>query len=187
MSPPPPSVPLHKSSTTYPAVHPVPEPSAQTGFSSVTRSTAERDDNKFYPSPSHTDLKETDQTSSRRAVSSSRSNRPSTAIRSLSLGECSSPPVERSRENGHDSLSSPAASLRHKDNCEGMNESEKERVRRAAQETFSDEILAENHQPEVTACWSLLTASLITLTVTVKRSVKKFLFIFLLYLLLPGP
>lgn len=87
-------------------------------------------------------------------------------MRSLSLGENSSPPVERSCENGHDSLSSPAASLRHKDNCEGMNESEKERVRRAAKEPFNDEILAENHQAKVTACSSLLTASLITLTFT---------------------
>lgn len=163
MSPPPPSVPLH---TIYPAVHPVPEPSTQTGFSSVALSTAEHEDNKFYSPSSHTDPKETDQTSSRHAVSSSRGHRPSTTIRSLSLGENSSPPVERSRENGHDSLSSPAASLRHKDNCEGMNKSEKERVRRAAEETFYDEILAENEQVKVTACWSLLTASLTTLTVT---------------------
>ncbi|XP_076588755.1 F-actin-monooxygenase mical2b isoform X2 [Chaetodon auriga] len=148
--PPPPSVSVSKSSTIYPVVHPVPDPTAQTGFSSAPSSTAAHKDkiqiDSSAPS-SYTASEKTHQMSSLHVDPSARCNKTSAALSSTGFAEyreTSSPLSDANCENGHSSSSSQPVSLLHKENYERMHESETKKVHKAAQETCDDKKLAES-------------------------------------------
>uniref|UniRef100_UPI0037E78314 F-actin-monooxygenase mical2b isoform X4 n=1 Tax=Semicossyphus pulcher TaxID=241346 RepID=UPI0037E78314 len=153
LSPSPPAS-VSKSSTIYPVVHPVPDPTAQAGFSSVPPHTAGHKDKKQKDSfaPSSLSVSErTDQISSPRVDSSTCNNKTSSAPSSTCLDELSSPLSQTICENGDSSSFSHPVSLLHRENCERKHETsqnnlehEQEKVHKTAQETFEDKKLAED-------------------------------------------
>ncbi|XP_076588756.1 F-actin-monooxygenase mical2b isoform X3 [Chaetodon auriga] len=161
--PPPPSVSVSKSSTIYPVVHPVPDPTAQTGFSSAPSSTAAHKDkiqiDSSAPS-SYTASEKTHQMSSLHVDPSARCNKTSAALSSTGFAEyreTSSPLSDANCENGHSSSSSQPVSLLHKENYERMHESETKKVHKAAQETCDDKKLAESDHMKCNGICALQT------------------------------
>ncbi|XP_070827721.1 F-actin-monooxygenase mical2b isoform X2 [Chaetodon trifascialis] len=153
--PPPPSVSVSKSSTVYPVVHPVPDPTAQTGFSSAPLNAAAHKDkiqiDSSAPS-SYTASEKTHPLSSLRVDSSARCNKTSAALSSTG-----SPLSDANCENGHSSSSSQPVSLLHKENYERKRESETEKVHKAAQETCDDKKLAESDHMKCNGICALQT------------------------------
>ncbi|XP_041794159.1 protein-methionine sulfoxide oxidase mical2b isoform X2 [Chelmon rostratus] len=141
-----PSVSVSESSTIYPVVHPVPDPTAQAGFSSAPLHAAARKDkiqiDSCAPSSS-SDSEKTRRTSSLRVASSARGNRTSAALSPTGSDE-SQQISDTNCENGHSSSSSHPVSLLHKESYERLRESEQETHHKAAQETCDDEKLAGN-------------------------------------------
>lgn len=165
LSPPPPSVSVSKSSTVYPAVHPVPDPTAQACFSSVPLYTAGHKDkiqNQSSTPSSYTDPEKTDHTSSLHSDSSTCNNKTSAALSSACFDENPSPLSDTNCGNGRGSSSSRPASLLHKESCGRMHESEQGRVHRTARETFDDKKLAENDHMKVKMSSCISTACLKT-------------------------
>nr|XP_046251210.1 protein-methionine sulfoxide oxidase mical2b isoform X4 [Scatophagus argus] len=125
---------LSKSSTVYPVVHPVPDPTAQAGFSCVPLNTdghkAKRDRDSSTPSSFS---EKTDQISSLHAVSSAFN---STTV----LSSTSSPLSDVNCGNGHGST----VSLLNTENYERTHKNEQDSVHTSAQETSDDKKLAEN-------------------------------------------
>ncbi|XP_068170291.1 F-actin-monooxygenase mical2b-like isoform X2 [Antennarius striatus] len=117
-SPPPPPVSVSKSSPIYPAVHPVPDPTAQAGFSP-----GHKDKDSSSPS-SHADSEQTHQSSSRQADSSTCNKKTSSDLSSTCYVESPSSLSETSRTNGYNSSFSHPTSLPHKKNSEKMQEKE---------------------------------------------------------------
>ncbi|KAI3370864.1 hypothetical protein L3Q82_007381 [Scortum barcoo] len=155
LSPPPPLASVSKSSVLYSVVHPVPDPTAQAGFSSSPLYTAGHKDKiqKDCSTPSsYTDSAKTEQISSPHVDSSTFNNNTSTALSPTCFGESheSSPPLSATNcENGHSSSSSHPLSLLHKENNERIRswknlENDQEKLHKPAQETFDDKKLAEN-------------------------------------------
>ncbi|XP_044048501.1 protein-methionine sulfoxide oxidase mical2b isoform X3 [Siniperca chuatsi] len=153
--PPPPSASVCKSSTIYSVVHPVPDPTAQAGFSSVPLYTAGHKTQKDSSAPSSfTNSEKTDQISSLLVDSATCNDKTSTALSPTCFDESqeiSSALSDTNCEHGHSSSSSHPDSLLHKENYERMHdsslnnlESEQGKVHKTAQETFGDKKLAEN-------------------------------------------
>ena len=167
LSPPPPAPPsisASKCSTIYPVVHPVPEPTAQSGFSSVPLDTAGHKDKIMIgssPYPSFPDSEKTDQTSSLHGDSSTCNTKTSSALAS-SCQELFSPLSDTNFENGHSSSSSAPVSLLHKKNYERKQESEQQKLHQTAQETCDDKNLDENDHMKVTVSWHTSPACLKT-------------------------
>ncbi|XP_049429559.1 F-actin-monooxygenase mical2b isoform X1 [Epinephelus fuscoguttatus] len=157
-SPPPPAS-VTKSSSVYSVVHPVPDPTAQAGFSPVSLYTAGHKDKiqKDSSAPSsYTASEKPEQISSLLVDSSSSNNKTSAAPSSACFKESqeiSSPLFDSICENGHSSSPPRPVSLLHKEHYERMYEnssnnleSEQEKVHETAQEAFDDKKLAKNYQ-----------------------------------------
>ncbi|XP_070762813.1 F-actin-monooxygenase mical2b isoform X1 [Enoplosus armatus] len=157
LSPPPPLPSVSKNSTVYPIVHPVPDPAAQAGFSSVPLHTAGNKDKiqKDSSTPSsYTNSEKNEQIPSLYVAPAACNDKTSTALSPTGFDErqeISSPLFDTKCENGLSGSSSRPDSLLHKENHERMHESsrnnlerEQEKVRKTAQETFDDKKLAEN-------------------------------------------
>ncbi|XP_053175957.1 F-actin-monooxygenase mical2b [Scomber japonicus] len=148
----PPSTPLSpvseaQSSTVYPMVHPVPDPAAQSGFSSVPFHTAGYKNKKHSSPPSsYTDSGKPEEIALR--VDSSTCNKSSIH---LSLSYCdesqeiTSLLSEINCENGHDSSSPPPVSAMQEEKCartgyssQDSLENEKDKVHKTAQEMLDD-------------------------------------------------
>lgn len=171
LSPPPPaplSISASKCSTIYPVVHPVPEPTAQAGFSSVPLDTTGHKDKIMIDSSlysSFTDSEKTDQTSSLHVDSSTCSTKTSSALASSCFDESqelSSPLSDTNCENGHRSSSSPPLSLLHEKNYERRQESGQQKLHKTAQETCDDKSLDENDHMKVKVSLCIPTACLKT-------------------------
>lgn len=169
LSPPPPAPPsisASKCSTIYPVVHPVPEPAAQAGFSSVPLDTAGHKDKIMIdssPYSSFADSEKTDQTSSLHVDSSTCNTKTSSALASSCFDESQelfSSLSDTNFENGHSSSSSAPVSLLHKKNYERRQESEK--LQKSAQETCDDKNLDENDHMKVTVSLRMSPACLKT-------------------------
>lgn len=124
-------------------VHPVPDPTAQTGFSSVSSPlyTAEH--------KSYTDSEKTQQKPSLDVDPSTCNNQTSDHLSLPCFDksqEISSPLSDINCENGHRSSSSLPVSLLHKEKCERIHESPQE----TPQETFDDRKLNEHDHMKVT-------------------------------------
>ncbi|XP_028440837.1 protein-methionine sulfoxide oxidase mical2b isoform X2 [Perca flavescens] len=157
--PPSPSASVSKRSTVYPVVHPVPDPTAQAGFSSVPLYTAGHKDKiqKDSSTPSsYTDpLTKNEQISSLVVDSSTYNNQTYAAPFSTCSDESqesSYPLCDSNCENRHSSLAPYSVSLLHKGSYERMHknsrnnlESEQENVQKT-QKTFDDKKLAESDQ-----------------------------------------
>ncbi len=157
--PPPPSASISKSSVVYSVVHPVPDPTAQAGFSSVPLYAAGRKNKmqKDSSTPSScTDSEKTEQSSSLHADPSTCNNKTSTALSPTCFDksqEISSPLSDANCENGHSSSSSHPVSLLHKEICESSLkslESDQEKLHKTAQERCDDKKLAANDRMKVT-------------------------------------
>ncbi|XP_035520801.1 protein-methionine sulfoxide oxidase mical2b [Morone saxatilis] len=167
LSPPPPPSPsasVSKGSTVYPVVHPVPDPTAQAGFSSVPLYAAGHKD-RIQKDPStpasYTDSEKTDQISSLHVDSFTRNNKTPAALPSACSDEnhtFSSAFSDTNCVNGHSSSSSHPVSSLHKDN----NEREQEKVHKTAQETFDDRKLADNDHMKCKGSCALQTPRRIT-------------------------
>ncbi|XP_069384038.1 F-actin-monooxygenase mical2b isoform X4 [Paralichthys olivaceus] len=139
--PPPPSLPppsVSKSPSVYPVVHPVPEPTAQAGFSSVSLPsyTSGHKDKTRKDSSSHssdTDSEKTELISSPNAGSSK-------------FKENSPPLSDTMCENGHSTSSSLPVSLpqRKLENSPTDRRTELGKLHKTAPETFDDEKLSEH-------------------------------------------
>lgn len=169
LSPPPPAPPsisASKCSTIYPVVHPVPEPAAQAGFSSVPLDIAGHKDKIMIdssPYSSFADSEKTDQTSSLHVDSSTCNTKTSSALASSCFDESQelfSSLSDTNFENGHSSSSSAPVSLLHKKNYERRQESEK--LQKSAQETCDDKNLVENDHMKVTVSLRMSPACLKT-------------------------
>ncbi|XP_049929062.1 F-actin-monooxygenase mical2b isoform X2 [Epinephelus moara] len=157
-SPPPPAS-VSKSSSVYSVVHPVPDPTAQAGFSPVSLYTAGHKDKiqKDSSAPSSYTASEKPEHISSLLVDSSSSNNKTFAAPSSACfdesQEISSPLSDFICENGHSSSPPHPVSLLHKEHYERMYEnssnnleSEQEKVHETAQEAFDDKKLAKNYQ-----------------------------------------
>lgn len=130
-SPPPPTASVSKSSTAFPVVHPVPEPTAQACFSSVSSSlyTAEHKEKiqKDTCTPSSYDDSEKTQQKPSFIVDSSTCTNTTSAPLSLPCcdesRDISSAIPDTNCENGHRGSYSLSASLVQEDKCERMCES----------------------------------------------------------------
>ncbi|XP_039664326.1 protein-methionine sulfoxide oxidase mical2b-like [Perca fluviatilis] len=155
--PPSPSASVSKRATVYPVVHPVPDPTAQAGFSSVPLYTAGHKDKiqKDSSTPSsYTDsFTKNEQISSLVVDSSTYNNQTYAAPFSTCSDESqesSYPLCDSNCENGHSSLAPYSVSLLHKGSYERMHknsqnnlESEQENVQKT-QKTFDDKKLAKS-------------------------------------------
>lgn len=156
--PPPSFISTSKSSDIYPVVHPVPDPSAQAGFSSVPLYTAGHTDkaSKDSSSSSHTDSEKTDQSSSLHVDSFIYSNKPSSAV-SLAVydesKEISSHLSGANCENESSSSSCHPVPLKPEKTCKKLHESEEEKVHKTAQEKL-DEI--DDIKVKVYSCVSIV-------------------------------
>lgn len=135
---------LLKSSSVYTAVHPVPDPTAQNGFSSdplCTIGHKPQIQNESCTLSVHNDTESTDHNSSVHAD-------PSAAISSACVDE-NSTLFDTNGGKGLNSSSSHPSSLPNKENYE-MNRDEPGRVHSATKETFDEKKFAENDQVKVT-------------------------------------
>ncbi|XP_029377963.1 F-actin-monooxygenase mical2b isoform X1 [Echeneis naucrates] len=158
-SPPPPSsASVSKSLTSYPMVHPVPDPTAQAGFSSVSSAlftSGHKTDIQTDSSPPLSyDCQKAEQTSSVNGESSNKSPTP------LSLSHCdktqasSSPISDTNCENGHSI--SPSLLHRHeRKHVENNHSPDQDDVQKDAQETFIDEKLAEHDDVKCNGSFAL--------------------------------
>lgn len=137
---PPPFIALSQSSTCYPAVHPVPAPTVQPAFSSVSLSSAGLKDLIQIESTLSSDSGQTHKTASLPVDSSPNDNK--------SPPTCSSPSPLGDSDAYVGSSSSPP--LPHKDSSGRLGGSGLGGPPTAAQETFSNRKLAENRQLKVT-------------------------------------
>lgn len=155
-SPPPPSPSTSKSSSVYSVVHPVPDPTAQAGFSSVALYTAGHKDKIQKDSStlsSYTDSEKPEQMSSLRVDSSTCNNKTSTALSPTCFEsqQISSPLSNSNCENGPSSSSVHPVSLLNRENYERSRYNlESEPVHKTAQEKFDDNKVAENEHMKVT-------------------------------------
>ncbi|XP_042351353.1 protein-methionine sulfoxide oxidase mical2b isoform X2 [Plectropomus leopardus] len=154
--PPPPSASVSKSSTVYPVVHPVPDPAAQAGFSSVSQCTAGHKDKIQKDSSSYSAAEKTEPVSSL-LVDSSTCNNKTPAARSLTRydksQELSSPLADTNCEKTLSSSSSHSNTVLHKGSCERTQEKswknlekKQEKVHKTAQEMIDNKKLAKNYQ-----------------------------------------
>ncbi|XP_027128123.1 F-actin-monooxygenase mical2b isoform X1 [Larimichthys crocea] len=135
----PPSVSVSKSSTIYPVVHPVPDPTAQAGFSSVPHEDKiHKDCSSLSSHAERTSSLQDDSSECNNQTSSGRS-----PCRFEDSQEVSSPRSDTNCENGHSSSSSRPLCLQRGDNCERTSEREQEE-QLSAQETLDHENLAED-------------------------------------------
>ncbi|KAM7396257.1 hypothetical protein PAMP_019314 [Pampus punctatissimus] len=129
-SPPPPSS-VSKSSTIYPMVHPVPDPTAQAGFSSVPLYTAGHKNKKHSPTPSsYTD-----------------SDKPEEIVLHVDSSSCNKTSIRLPSSCSDESQE--IASLLSESNCENGHSSSDyisrdNQVRKTAHETFDDNKCDEN-------------------------------------------
>lgn len=137
---PPPFIALSQSSTCYPAVHPVPAPTVQPAFSSVSLSSAGLKDLIQIESTLSSDSGQTHKTASLPVDSSPNDNK--------SPPTCSSPSPLGDSDAHVGSSSGPP--LPHKDSSGRLGGSGPGGPPTAAQETFSNRKLAENRQLKVT-------------------------------------
>lgn len=137
---PPPSFALSQSSNCYSAVHPVPDPTVQPAFSSVSLSSAGIKDLIQIESSLSSDSGQTHQTASLPVHSFLNDNKSPPA--------CSSPSPLAGSDAHVRSSSDP--SLHHKDNSGRLGGRGPGGPPTAAQETFSNRKLAENGQLKVT-------------------------------------
>ncbi|KAM9351924.1 F-actin-monooxygenase mical2b [Symphorus nematophorus] len=148
LSPPPPSASVCKSSPPYPVVHPVPDPTAQAGFSSsVPPCTAGHKDKIQRDSSARSSYAASDKTDHISSLHVDSNHKTSSALSSACFDanrEVSSPVSDTNCENRHRSSNSHPLSLLHKENYERMHGSEQEKAHKAARETFDDQKLAEN-------------------------------------------
>ncbi|XP_075899010.1 F-actin-monooxygenase mical2b isoform X2 [Nelusetta ayraudi] len=158
VSPPPALLPpcpvsVHKSSTIYPAVYPIPEPSAQPGFSSAPLSTAEHKDKASSSSLSSTSASSSfsctassiSPTSSYSSTSSSFSSSASSTSTSSSSSTSSSFSSSTSTSSSSSSsVSSPSSSSSHTNSVEPTQTSP--RLALPAEEKVNDKTLAGNVQ-----------------------------------------
>ncbi|XP_071362521.1 F-actin-monooxygenase mical2b isoform X2 [Trachinotus anak] len=147
-SPPlPPSASISKSSTVYPVVYPVPDPTVQAGFSSVSSplcTSGHKIQKDSSPPLSYTDSEKTEQTSSLKDDSFNKTSTHLPLPRCDESQETFSPLSDSNCENGHSSSSSLL--LRHERKQErslNNHKTELEQVHKAAQEKFEDGNLTE--------------------------------------------
>ncbi|XP_060892809.1 F-actin-monooxygenase mical2b isoform X8 [Labrus mixtus] len=133
-----PSASFSKSSSAYPLVHPVPDPTAQAGFSSVRLHTAGHKKHKDSSPPSTLSVsKRTDHMSSLHVESSAYNNRTPAALTSACFDETSSPPLS-------DRKSRTAVHNEHLERTNEISRNKQKKIHRAAQETFDNKKLAED-------------------------------------------
>lgn len=137
----PPSVAISKSSTCYPAVHPVPDPTVQPGFSSVPLSSAGLKD-LIQIESSSSEWGQTHQTCSLHFDSSPNDNK--------SPPVCSSPSPHGDSDAHVKVKLSSDPSLPHVDSSGGLHESKPRGSPKVAHVTFADKKLAENGHLKVT-------------------------------------
>ncbi|KAM7414000.1 hypothetical protein PAMA_019021 [Pampus argenteus] len=146
LSPAPPPSSVSKSSIVYPMVHPVPDPTAQAGFSSVPLYTAGHKNNKHSSTPSsYTDSDKPEEIVLR--VDSSSCDK--TSIRLPSSCSDESQEIvslfsEITCENGHSSSSPLPEEKYARTDYSSRDKLENKQVRKTAHETFDDHTGAEN-------------------------------------------
>ncbi|XP_056243788.1 F-actin-monooxygenase mical2b isoform X3 [Seriola aureovittata] len=169
-SPPPPSsASVSKSSAVYPVVHPVPDPTVQAGFSSVSSplyTSGHKDKVQKDSSPllSYTDSEKTEQISSLSVDSSIKISPPLSLPRSDESQEASSPLSDTHCENGHSSSSSllHTHERKHESCLNNRKTEQQEEVHKAAQETLDDGKLAEHEHMKCNGSCALENATRIS-------------------------
>ncbi|GLD65595.1 protein-methionine sulfoxide oxidase MICAL2-like isoform X8 [Lates japonicus] len=170
-SPPSPSASVPKSFAVYPVVHPVPNPTSQAGFSSVSSPlyTSGHKDKMQRDSSAplcYTDSEKTEQISSLNVDSSTLNNNKTSSSLSLPIcderQEISSTLYDRKCENGHSSSSSMHSYERKYESSLNDNENDQEKFHKTAQETFDDGTLAEHDHMKWNGSCTLENARRIT-------------------------
>ncbi|GAA6231236.1 protein-methionine sulfoxide oxidase MICAL2-like isoform X8 [Lates japonicus] len=170
-SPPSPSASVPKSFAVYPVVHPVPDPTSQAGFSSVSSPlyTSGHKDKMQRDSSAplcYTDSEKTEQISSLNVDSSTLNNNKTSSSLSLPIcdesQEISSTLYDRKCENGHSSSSSMHSYERKYESSLNDNENDQEKFHKTAQETFDDGTLAEHDHMKWNGSCTLENARRIT-------------------------